>query len=224
MLGVTSTAEALCDSLYQHTGYSPDAPPTAIPIAKACFGPDFIRLVPKTWGRRGHPGISAARIDTESGEVRVLLPRGMHPRRAHWQVSYRVARWWMRRNGYVFGCGAESAEADSISEILAAAIVAPRRAFLASLLRHDGDLAALARAWCLEESSIALRIAEATRQVDAAVVDRDHVRVRLAIGRLPEDEGELRRLVALPVLPRGFVRVRLADDPTRVAMLAGRAA
>ena len=196
-------AEMVAEACYGRAGMTVRSPANAVAIARRILGPSCVRRVP-------------ARIESGfallDGLPTILVGDDVPIRRAHFHVAWRLMRLMMGRDGW------PCRDVDRLSEIAAAALIAPRRAFLESRLSFN-TLAELARFWCLEEASIVLRIAETTL-TDAAVVDPTHVRTRLLAGLLPDDESDVRQWACADLLPRHVRRLVLGDAPHRVALLA----
>ena len=202
-MGTCPLVETIAAELLTKHGFSLDAPPGGIEVACAMFGDACIRRVPSRFVR-GESGMMI-----RDGVPTILIADDMRPERVHFAVTHRLATLVLRRIGRDRILSAES---------LAAALIAPARAFLASVDEHGCDVPALAAHWCLEQTAIVLRIAETT-QTDAAVVGPRMCRRYAPHGRLPADPATLRQWAGAHLLRANVTRVRLTDAP-RVALLA----
>jgi hypothetical protein len=111
--------------------------------------------------------------------------------------------------------GAEASEEEC--DALAAAMLAPRKAFLDALRTDGRGLARLAQRFATSESCVALRLGEATGK-PLALVTPTSVRLRGASHDWP-NERRLREL-AERRRPMGLRKCRLLDEPGRTMLVA----
>ncbi len=141
---------------------------------------------------------------------RIYLRRGLSDERCAFALCHELAEWWLRvRERY------EGEDVERAANGIAAAIMAPRRAFVRSLRAHGHDFAELAADFRTTETHVALREAELAR-MPRAVVSPAFVRVRGPEEWVWPDETVL-RCWARSVAP-GLKKVRLTDDPRRIVL------
>lgn len=150
---------------------------------------------------------------TFHGRQRIAVRGRLGPVALRWALLHELAEWHLGAIGY------REPDAEDAAEALAAALAAPRRAFLRAA-RHAPEtrLPELAAAFAVTETCAALRVGEVL-DVPLVVVAPHRCRVRGAPWGWPETEEQLRRLVKLPPWP-GTRRVELTDARRRVVLLA----
>lgn len=138
-----------------------------------------------------------------------MLGRYLPPLYAAFAVGHELGHWLLTRHGY---CGNDD---EAAADYLGAALLAPRRAFLRARRALGHDLPALANAFSMTETGVALRLGEALH-VPLAVVSPAHVRVRGPEAWVWPNEATVRRWAR--VAEPGLRKVRLTDDPRRVVL------
>lgn len=197
---ISGDIEGIGEDLYRTAGLSSDEPATPLDLVAHVLGPDAVRYVP----RHALPGNGAvARVGTA---WRIYLVR---------QAPQEVQRFIMLHelSHVVLGKAATEQQCDS----LAAALLAPRPAFLRALQRRGARLPALARLFGATESCVGLRLGEVTKQ-PTALVAPESVRFRGSAYSWPS-EPKLRELLALPRIP-GLRKALLSDERERAVLRA----
>jgi hypothetical protein len=192
---INGEIEATAQRLLREAGLPVTERPNPDQLARRLLGSP-VRLVPPHVLRR------EAALARVSGQWWVFLRSDLAGERRAFALLHEVAHW---------AIGATAAE--DRCDALAAAMLAPRPAFLQALERH-GSLQTLARAFATTESCVALRLGEATGR-PLALVTPSSVRLRGAAYSWPS-ERDLRSRTALP----GIKRARLRDDRTRAILTA----
>lgn len=177
-------------------GASPEA------LARALLGPGSIRTAPPDLLPAGG---ALVRI---GAAWRVYLREGLRPRHARFTVMHELSHW-------ALGSGATEEECDA----LAACLLAPRPAVQQLLRSGAKTYSEIARWFDCTETFAALRYGEITDE-PLVVVAPATVRIRGREWSWPA-ESELRGLVKARRVP-GIRKVRLRDDPVRVALRAAR--
>jgi hypothetical protein len=171
-------------------------------LAGRLLGADSIRTVPADLLPAGG---ALVRIGSA---WRVYLRRGIRPRHARFTVMHELSHW-------ALGPGATEEECDA----LAACLLAPRPAVERLLREGVSTYTKLASWFGCTETFAALRYGEITDE-PLVVVAPATVRMRGREWSWPA-ENELRGLVKARRVP-GLRKVRLRDDPGRVALRAAR--
>lgn len=197
--------EGLAEAAYREAGAAPDEAESPATIARALLGRDAVEVVPAGALRR-----SAASLVRVADQWRIYLRRG-EPSVMRFAVAHELAHWLLRRAGLA---GTEDEE--TAADYLGAALVAPRRAFLAALRALGRDLPELADAFVTTESLAALRFGETTL-TPMALVRPGLVRVRSQLEFVWPEEETIRRW-ASGKPPTGLAKTRLTDDPRRVVL------
>jgi hypothetical protein len=130
------------------------------------------------------------------------------PARRNFAVAHELAHWLLRDRA--------GEETEPACDYLAAALVAPRQAFLKLVQKHDARFTRLAKAFATSETLVALRFGETTFE-PLAVVAPLTVRVRGAAYSWPS-EPLLRQFAAMP--KPGLRKAVLKDEPLRTALRA----
>lgn len=191
--------ERTAERLLRAAGLGNGEIPAAEVIASRLLG-GGVRAVPEHVLRRDG---ALARVGAEwCVFVRSDLPK---TKRA-FTIFHEVGHW---------AIGRESTEAQC--DALAAAMLAPRDAFLAAVERHGFRLPRLARCFYTTESCVALRLGEATG-LPLALVTPTAIRLRGSAYSWPS-ESRMRELVRAP-RTAGLRRCRLRDDEGRAVLRA----
>jgi hypothetical protein len=195
--------EGIAEGLLREGGQEDDDAPRLGQLAIALLGPGAVEYAPIRL-----PGDGALIRIHDSW--RVYLRRGLPIERRAFALSHELAEWWLRVREHYVGEDIENA-----ANGIAAAIMAPRRAFARSLREHGHDFAELAADFRTTETHVALREAELTR-MPRAVISPRLVRVRGPEEWIWPEEAVLRRWARRPI--PGVTKVRLTDDPKRVVL------
>lgn len=187
-------AEAVSQHLHRVADVDPADPVGPLALA-ARLGIPVLRAQ-----RRGFDG------DAWTDGLSIIVAPRLPLERLVFAVAHELAEW-------VLGSRADETT-EALCDAAAAAIVAPRDAFLDWHADVGDDLPALAAAFRVTETCMAMRIGEVTGR-PVIVVAPDHAHVR-------GEAWEWGDLVALRsrALPRGVERVRLTDAPRRIVVSA----
>lgn len=192
--------EGTANALLLRAGLQPDEAPAPLRLAEALLGPGAVRLV----HAGALPGVAA--LARWGGRWRVAL-RSTAPRQAQgFAVLHEIGHWAL---------GADAPEA--ACDALAAALLLPRRAYLAAAREHGADWPALAARFGCSESAVALRWGEVVGE-PLALVAPVRVRVRGEPWGWPPAEEQIRELARAP--RPGLASARLSDDRRRVVVRA----
>jgi hypothetical protein len=188
---------------YQVTGIDPEDPPPLFDLVRAYLGVRVERPA-----NMPGPRAQAFRVN---GQDRVAVRAGLPVEVAHFLAAHELAHVVMRRAGHP-----EHAD-EGRANYLGAALLMPR-AFVRAVYRAEGfSPRALAEAVVCSQTSAVLRFGE-VRTAPLAAVSPGAVRVRGPEAFVWPDEGTIRRWAARP--GPGLARVRLTDQPRRVALVA----
>lgn len=141
---------------------------------------------------------------------RIFVRRGLPIERRAFAIVHELAEWWFRVRERYAGADIEDA-----ANYVAAAIMAPRRAFTRALRAHGPNFIELASTFRTTETHVALRQAELAG-LPRLVVSPALVRVRGPEDWVWPDESVVRRWAR--VSTPGIRKVRLTDDPKRVVL------
>lgn len=191
--------EGIADAAYRAASLDPDRPHIT-ELARALLGPAAIQRGPR-------PVHGPAALIRVGDDWRIVLARSLPPLYAVFAVGHELAHWLLAQHGY------DGNDEEAAADYLGAALLAPRRAFLAARRVLGDDLPALAKAFSTTETGAALRLGEVLR-VPVAVVSPGLVRVRGPEGWNWPDEATVRGWAR--VRTAGLRKVRLTDDPRRV--------
>jgi hypothetical protein len=194
--------ERLAADLIGRSRLDGTAPISPLTLAEKLLGPGAIRRVPP---RCLPAGAALVRVH---GDWRIYLASDLPPKPLRFAVCHELAHW-------ALGDAATGSELERLCDALAAALLAPREAFLRVLRDTGPRLPALARRFETTETCVALRLGETTG-APLALVAPSVVRVRGAGFAWPS-EREIRALAQRARLP-GLRKARLRDDPARVAL------
>ena len=145
-----------------------------------------------------------------NGQARIYFRSRLPPMRRDFAIGHELAHWCLRD-------AEEGLELERACDALAAALIAPRAAFLKVVARHGARFTRLAKAFATTESLAALRFGETTLE-PLALVTPQSVRVRGAVYLWPS-EAAIRGL-ASNAKP-GLRKAKLHDDPNRCALRSG---
>lgn len=190
--------EELAGHLYREARYTDCEQAPLVTLANRLLGPNSVRLVPAS----ALPGNGAlARV---GAHWRVYLRRDASQVAKRFVLLHELAHW-------ALGSGGSEEECDA----LAAALLAPRRAFLLAVAALGSDFGALAAHFGASESCVALRLGEATGCPLALITPRA-VRLRGSVFSWPDE----RALRAKSNTQRpGLRKARLRDEPERVVLV-----
>lgn len=193
--------EGIAHAAYTEAGLDPERP--CVPrLARGLLGADAIQRGPR-------PLHAPAALVRVGGAWRIILARSLPRLCAMFAVGHELGHWLLARHGY------DSADEERAADYLGAALIAPRRAFLAARRALGEDLPALAEAFSMTETGVALRLGEVTG-APLAVIAPARVRVRGPEEWVWPDELTLRRWARRPV--PGIRKTTLTDDPRRVML------
>lgn len=194
-------AEGETALLYERSGADLSDPPGPYALAESLG-------LAIEYGGRGIVG--DAMLAGSTIRVRRRLP----PAREVFGIAHEIAEFWLR--------GRSDEEAEPNANLLAACIVMPRPAVLEAVAAIGRDLTALAAAFVVTETAMALRLAEID-DTPTLIVSRSWAWVRGAEYGWPSSLEGARRL-AKCTPPNGLEldREQLRDDPHRVVVRARR--
>lgn len=199
-----SQLEGEAERLYRSVGCDPSEAVSPTLLARKLLGPGRVL----TARASALPGDAVlARV---YGEPRIYVRSKLTAERSRFAVAHELAHW-------ALGDAADGDELERLCDALAAALIAPRRAFQSALRESGHRFAPIARWFVTTESCAALRLGEVTGRPLALVTPR-LVRVRGDEWGWPP-EPEIRQLARAKRLP-GVRRAKLRDDPRRVALVA----
>lgn len=198
------------DWLYAALGFDPWNPPRdLLALANALFGRRRVLI------DRRRPMVKDAMIlpngepNGALGSPWVLYLRPCIPRRQRkWAVAHEIAEWLLRNLR-------DEPHIEQLADRLAAALIAPRQAYLAFHRVHGLDLAKQAKAFDTTESCMARRFGEATGTPSLLItpVAKDQRGAPFVFGATPRDPAAL---VTLP----GVRAIEITDDRRRVLLVA----
>lgn len=194
----TSDLECIVERIYREAGAGPDDVWRPSRIARALFGPDVLYLVPDVPGH--------AQLTRMHGGPVIAVRKGLSPAYRDHAIAHELGHWALELEGVPHDEHTENA-----CDFIGAALITRRRPF-ARVARHD--YRQLALDFRTTETLVALRVGEVLNE-PVAVVSPHLVRAR--------GEGwrslQTIRLYAHET-PAGLVKVRLHDEPQRVALHA----
>lgn len=195
--------EGLAEAILRAGAQDDDDAPRLGQLATSLLGPGSVEYSPIRL-----PGDGALIRIHDSW--RIYLRRGLTVERRAFALSHEIAEWWLRvRENY------SGEDVEHAADYIAAAIMAPRRAFARSLRTHGHDFAELAADFRTTETHVALREAELA-QMPRAVISPRLVRVRGPEEWIWPEESTLRRWARAGA--PGLTKVRLTDDPKRIVL------
>lgn len=179
-----------------------DAPPGARALVEHHLGHGAVLVV------RGMAGREAELI-TLRGRPTICVRARLSPVALRWALLHELAEWHLQRIAY------REPDVEHMANAIAAALAAPRDAFLRAVRDAQDDFAALAELFSTTQTCAALRLGEVTGQ-PIAVIAPALVRVRGDDWAWP-DERALRRY-AREACP--WRRRPITDARRRAAILA----
>lgn len=195
----TGAIEGTAELLLRAAGLTSTEPPNPDQMAERLLGSAARPVPPHILRRDG----ALARV---GADWCIFLRADIPEARRRFAILHELSHW-------AIGTGATEEQCDA----LAAAMLAPRAAFLAALRAHGAMLPRLARYFRTSESCIALRLGEATDK-PLALITPMSVRLRGAPYEWPADT-KLRELATRPAL-KGLRKAVLRDDRTRAMLVA----
>lgn len=199
--------EGLARWAYEKAGMDPWEPAGALELAGRLLGGDGpldVYLCPEL--------LASAALARVGSSWRFYVRNPRTERATEWLVWHELAEWILDRDGY------REPDVEAAADRLAAALRAPRPAFLRAIRASGRSLPELAKAFGTSESSAALRFGEVALVPLALVAPRRPVRVRGVPDSWVASEAQIVRLVRCPA--PGWERVPLSDQPGRVAVVA----
>lgn len=195
-------AEGHALALYQAVGADPSDPPGAHALAAALLGPDSVRY--------GGRFVGDAKLEPHGKKWIVRVRRRLPPVREAWAIAHELAEWALRWR--------HDEDAERSADLLAACLLMPRAAVLEAVAVVGRDFSALAAAFVVTETAVALRLAEID-DTPTLVVSEHRAWVRGAEYNWPQTLEGARRL-AMRTPPDGvrLERERLRDDPRRIVI------
>lgn len=194
--------EGIAAAMLREGGQESDEAPQLGRLATALLGPNSVEYT------LACPGDGA--LVRVHGQWRIYVRHRLSIERRAFAVAHELVEWWLRTRENYLG-----EDVEHCANYGAAAILAPRRAFLIALRALGSDLTALADEFGITESHAALREAEVTR-IPRALVSPALVRVRGDESFVWPDEQTIRGW-ARRARP-GIRKIRLKDDPRRVVL------
>ncbi len=188
--------------LYKRAGLDPGTAAPPLWLATELLGPGCVVAVPAL---RERGGACLVRV---SGQPRIYYRASLPPVLRDFAIGHELAHWLL--GDRIAG----ERDTEAACDYLAAALVAPRAAFLRAVSKHGARFTRLAKAFATSESLVALRYGECTDEPLALVAPRS-VRVRGATYPWPS-EPLIRELAAIP--KPELRKARLLDDRQRVAL------
>jgi hypothetical protein len=193
--------DGIADAAYRGASLDPEHPHITR-LARALLGPTAIQRGPR-------PVHGPAALIRVGDDWRIVLARSLPPLYAVFAVGHELAHWLLAQHGY------DGDDEEAAADYLGAALLAPRRAFLAARRALGDDLPGLAEAFSITETGAALRLGEVLR-VPVAVVSPGLVRVRGPEEWTWPDAATVRGWASRPIA--GLRKVRLTDDPRRTML------
>ncbi len=196
--------EGIADALYREVGEDPADAVSPVRLARTLLGHDGVTIVPRP-ALRGE----TAMLVRVNDRWRIVVRRDVEDAELGHTIAHELAHWVLRREG--------EPDTEEACDYLAAALVAPHRAFRSAMRVHGTDLAALAGDFRTTQSLVALRWGE-SHGVPLALVRPGLVRVRGQLEFVWPDEQTITRW-AKGKPPRGVAKTRLTDDRRRVVLV-----
>lgn len=194
--------EGEADAAYRAAGLDPDEAVSPIWLAKRLLGERNVVGVPALMHQLG------GCLALVNGAPRIFYRNRLPTELRDFVVGHELGHALLRDRA------GEGVELERACDAFAAAIIAPRRAYLAALRVCGAQYPKLARAFATSESLVALRFGEVTGAPLALVAPRS-VRVRGAEYSWPS-EPAIRELAARP--KPGLRKAQLKDDLRRLVI------
>lgn len=182
---VDPVADLAVQEIYQRARRDPAHAVGTVHLAVAIFGERCIRLA----ARRELPGRSA--LAWPDGVPVIHLRRDLSPTQINHAVAHELGEWLLRIWGF------HGPQAEDLCGRIGAALCVPRPAFHLAHSELGENVSALAQAFTVSESLMALRIGECLGHPTALVTPR-RVRTRGAEWHWPTNEHDWRALVKRP--------------------------
>lgn len=192
-------ADGVQRDLYQRARIDPDEPANMLTLAKG-LGLEVHVLRPAPF-----PGDGALVRVYE--QWKVFIRGGIERERKRFALAHEIAEWALR--------GQVDEQIEEACNAVAAALIAPARAFRARRNEVGRNWEQLALPFGMTQTGAALRDGEVIGEPLAVVAKL--VRVRGPDSWVWPDELTLRRWASKP--PPGLAKARLTDDPKRIVLL-----
>ncbi len=196
--------EGIADALYHEAGEDPADAVSPVRLARTLLGRDAVTIVPRH-ALRGE----MAMLVRVNDRWRIVLRHDINDAELGHTIAHELAHWALRREG--------EPDTEEACDYLAAALVAPARAFRSAMRAHGTDFVALADDFRTTQSLVALRWGE-SHGIPLALVRPGLVRVRGQLEFVWPDAHTITRW-ANGRPPRGVVKTRLTDDRRRVVLV-----
>lgn len=168
--------EGIAEGLIVEAGYDPGDPPGAVAVMRRLLGDGHVR-------EAMHRGlVGDAQLLYRWRQPVILVRPGLEPARRHFAVAHEGGEWALDRIDY------RDDDRERVANAIAAALIAPRRAFLRAVGEFGYDLDELAAEFCAPVACAALRIGEACDE-PLALVTPSKVHRRDPLERLPDNEA-----------------------------------
>lgn len=195
--------EGIADLLLR-LGRADDSSPTkAVALARALLGPGSVCSV----HARALPGDGC--FSVVNGAPRIYVRQGLSIVRRKWAVCHELAEWWLWKEGV------REEAVEGYANGVAAALLAPRRAFQVALRECGDSYHKLAQWFGSTESCAVLRWGEVTQEPTVLITPMT-IRTRGDDWGWPS-EPQIRELSTGRRLT-GIRKARLTDDARRVAL------
>lgn len=191
------------ETIFQTAGFDPADPPGPAALIERILGDDSIR-----YAARLPPG--DAMLIREDKQWRVLIRHGLNPVRETWALAHELAEYYLRTS-------MAEPDIEHAANRLAACLIAPRAAFIHTVSCVGHHPHALAKVFITTESCMILRRGEVFG-TPIALVTPNTIHVRGECWKWP-CEHTLRNFVH-DARVKGFTRMRLSDDPRKIALIA----
>jgi hypothetical protein len=204
----TTTVIEIGERLYEEAGVVGVPEGGAAELAVQLHGPRALYRQPRAMAEACDAVIG--------GKRRIVVREGLPAERANFAIARVLAKLAVETAAWFRGLG--DVERDSFLRELAAYLVAPPAAVRAQLAEVGVQLRALAHAFTLTETAVAMRVAE-VGAVTGVVVTTPATVYRRGPALAWVRDDDVRKLAAGRA-PKSVRRVVLRDEPGRVALLA----
>ncbi len=195
--------EALALVPYLEKSIDPSAPPSLFVLARAWLGAGSVE--------RPHGMATPSSKFRVGGQDRIAVKRSIQIEYAHFLVGHEMGHILLEHAGYI------GDDEELCADYIGAALMMPRPAVVATYRAEGFAPRALAEQVVCTQTAAALRFAEAM-VLPLAAVAPGAVRVRGPEAFVWPDEGTIRSWAARA--RPGVTKIRLTDQPRRVALLA----
>lgn len=203
------TVAEIGGELYAAANMNTDAPPrgATAALAEAVYGEGiyYEQARARRW----------TDLATIGGRRCMIVRKGLDGAQLNWAIGWGLTALFVESRSW-FAALDPRRQSRFCGEV-AAWLAAPPAAFDAALDEYGLDLPAIARRFVIRETAAALRIAESATGPRCAVVTERRVYRR---GLLDGFDDVAARELARVRRPKSVVRVRLTDEPGRVALFA----